>query len=312
MRHETILILGGTGFLGRHLAARFLRDGDAHVIVYARDEKKHYEMRCEFANPALRHVIGDVRDAERLREVVGQADIIIHAAAMKHITHCEEHPGEAYRTNVDGAQNLIRVVQAGQKTVFISTDKAVAPINVYGATKMLMEGLFRVSGTNCVGVRYGNVLSSTGSVVPFFRAEARAGHKLPVTHPDMTRFLLPVREAVDLVQEAIACKAAGTIIVPRPRSARIADIAQVFAEKYKVGWRVVGPRPGEKLHESLLSERDAGLTELRNGRAYIRAASGGFENLKRDAALDLKDFVSSGPLMSLDELRAFLEEEGEL
>ena len=312
MRHETILILGGTGFLGRHLAARFLRDGDAHVIVYARDEKKHYEMRCEFANPALRHVIGDVRDAERLREVVGQADIIIHAAAMKHVTHCEEQPGEAYRTNVEGTQNLIRALKSGQKVVFISTDKAVAPVNVYGATKMLMEGMFRASATNCVGVRYGNVLSSTGSVVPLFRSQAKAGREIPVTHPDMTRFFLPVREAVNLVLAAINWRECGTIIVPKPRSARIADVAQLFADKYGVPWRVIGPRPGEKLHECLLSERDAGLTELRNGRAYIRAASGGFENLKRDAALDLKDFVSSGPLMSLDELRAFLEEEGEL
>lgn len=314
VQDKTVLVTGGTGFLGRHLAAAFLGAGAERVLVYARSEKTHYDLRVQFAASAkdgrLVSVIGDVRDAARLAWAVRQADIVVHAAAMKHITHCEENPTEAYLTNVGGAANMVAALD-GQRVVFISTDKAVAPVNVYGATKMLQEGIFRASDANCVGVRYGNVLSSSGSVVPFFRERAQAMLPLLVTHGEMTRFFITVAEAVGLVMEAIGHHGVGDILIPRPRSARIYDVAQCFADKYGVGVQVVGPRPGEKMHESLLSERDAGLCDLRKGMAVIRAPKGGFENLSRPD-IDLSAFTSSGPVMVLEEVRAFLGEEGEL
>lgn len=314
LQGKTILVDGGTGFLGRHLVAAFLGAGAKRVLVYARGEKGHYDLRVQFAASAkdgrLVSVIGDVRDVARLAWAVNQADIVIHAAALKHITHCEENPTEAYLTNVGGAANLVSALN-GQRVVFISTDKAVAPVNVYGATKMIQEGVFRASDTNCVGVRYGNVLSSSGSVVPFFRERAKAGLPLHVTHGEMTRFFITVAQAVGLVAEAIGHHGVGDILIPRPRSARIIDVAQSFADKYGVAIQVIGPRPGEKMHESLLSERDAGLCELRNGMAVIRAPEGGFESLCR-AALDLSAFTSDGPLMTFEETRDFLVQNGEL
>lgn len=315
LRDAKVLITGGTGYLGRHLILRFLELGVKSIIAYARDEKKHYELRNSFteAGGRVKSVIGDVRDADRLRQAVKGTDIIIHAAAMKHITHCEDAPGEAYRTNVVGAENLIRVVEPGQKVVYISTDKAVAPCNVYGATKMIQEGLFRsATEVDAVGVRYGNVLSSTGSVVPFFRQQARLHQTLTVTHPEMTRFLITAREAVSLVETALECRR-GMIIVPMPRSAKMSDLAAVFAEKYGVDWTVAAPRPGEKLHESLLSERDAGLAERVGDCVFIRAPADGFSEVNRSQSnVNLADFVSSGPVMSKGELQTFLEAEGEL
>jgi UDP-N-acetylglucosamine 4,6-dehydratase len=254
-----------------------------------------------------------VRDAARVREAARGVSVIIHAAAMKHITHCESHPGEAYRTNVLGSENVIRAArECGTKVVFISTDKAVAPANLYGATKMLMEGLFQSSGIKCAGVRYGNVLSSAGSVVPFFRERAKAGKVLPITDTRMTRFLITATEAVDLVMLALRSYNAGEILVPRPRSARIADIAEIFCERYGVGTEIVGTRPGEKLYEVLLSERDLPYCIDEGTRVVVKAPGGGFACTHRVKTVDPSVFRSDGPLMSRGEVEALLMREGEL
>jgi len=319
MDGKVIAVTGGTGFLGCHLVRQFLASNVERILVYARSEVSHYKLRCTFAKvlDRIESVIGDVRDLERLREAFRGVDVVIHAAAMKHITHCEDHPYEAYMTNVVGSQNVIRAcesVETPPRVVFVSTDKAVSPTTVYGATKMIQEGLFARAKLPCAGVRYGNVLSSTGSVVPFFRELAKRGESLPVTQVDMTRFFLPVREAVAMVEYAISAAegAPGTIFVPRVRSAKILDLAAAFGRKYGVPWHVIGPRPGEKLHESLLSERDAGLAEDLGKVVAIRKSTSGFEGLDRTKTIDLADFTSDGPVMTTDEVYEFLEREGEL
>ncbi|MBE3043388.1 polysaccharide biosynthesis protein [Candidatus Bathyarchaeota archaeon] len=318
LERAKILITGGSGFLGKHLIEWLLTFPVAEVIAYARDEKKHYELRKTITSSRLRSIIGDVRDLEALTRAVDGVDYVIHAAAMKHVTHCESYPDEAYKTNVLGASNVVLASKRtnNPRVIFISTDKAVAPVNVYGATKMLAEQIFRSSGCKCVGVRYGNVLSSAGSVVPFFRERAQAKQTLPVTDPNMTRFLIPVEQAVGMVVHAMHVHAAGQIYVPMLKSARVGDIAEVFAEKYGAKTEIVGPRPGEKLHESLLSERDAGQLSLLDdeGTVVIRNASDGFESMDRgkDAAIDLTRFRSDGPVMTKSQVFDFLTGEGAL
>lgn len=261
---KTVLITGGTGSFGRkftELALQYYRP--EKLIIFSRDELKQQEMRIMFDDPCLRYFIGDVRDRDRLCRAMKGVDIVIHAAALKQVPACEYNPFEAVKTNIVGAQNVIdAAIDSGVKDVMaISTDKAVNPINLYGATKLCAEKLFIQGnsysggrGTSFACCRYGNVVGSRGSVVPLFLQQRNNGH-VTVTDPRMTRFWLPLEQSVAFVVKCLGLMHGGEIFVPKIPSVRITDLARAMAPGCEI--KYVGIRPGEKLHEVLISEDEA-------------------------------------------------------
>jgi UDP-N-acetylglucosamine 4,6-dehydratase len=257
---KTVLLVGGTGSFGTAFVERVRRDWpNATIRMYSRDELKQLQTRERFGDEGLRFFVGDVRDRDRLRRAALGADYLVHAAALKQVPACEYNPSEAVATNVYGAQNIVdAAIDAGvRRVVALSTDKAVNPVNLYGATKLCMEKII-VQGnayaphspTRFACVRYGNVLNSRGSVVPLFKRQAAAG-LLTITDERMTRFWITLDQAVDLVLFALEHASGGEIFVPRIPSMRIVDLAEAMAPG--VPREVVGIRPGEKLHEVLLT-----------------------------------------------------------
>jgi UDP-N-acetylglucosamine 4,6-dehydratase/5-epimerase len=274
--NKTILITGGTGSLGRKLTETLLtRHNPKKVIIFSRDELKQYEMQGLYPNePRIRFFIGDVRDKDRLYRALEGVNIIVHAAALKQVPAAEYNPFEAIKTNVIGAQNVIDgAMDCGvERVVALSTDKAAAPINLYGATKLCSDKLF-VAANNFKGarqirfsvVRYGNVMGSRGSVIPFFLDRRRSG-LLPITDERMTRFNISLPEGVDLVFQALEQMWGGELFVPKIPSYRITDVAEAIAPNCQ---RVItGIRPGEKLHEEMITETD-GLNTIEFSRYYI-------------------------------------------
>jgi UDP-N-acetylglucosamine 4,6-dehydratase len=265
---QQILITGGTGSFGRAFVRRHLEGGTrATLRIFSRDELKQYEMEQEFGGDSrLRFFLGDVRDRERLFRAMQGVDVVIHAAALKHVPLCEYNPAEAVKTNILGAQNVIDcAIDAGvRRAVALSTDKAVNPVNLYGATKLCAEKIF-VHGNAYAGVRetrfscvrYGNVVGSRGSVIPRFLEQARGG-VLTLTDSRMTRFWISLDQAVDLVLEALATMKGGEIFVPKIPSMRVVDLARAVAPDAML--KEVGVRPGEKLHEVLLPPEEAPRT----------------------------------------------------
>lgn len=262
---KTILVTGGTGSFGKKFTRMVLDRYDVNkLIIFSRDELKQAQMRTEFGNnPKLRFFIGDVRDKERLYRAFDGVDVVIHAAALKRVPECEYNPFEAIKTNVIGAQNIIdaAIDRGVSKIVALSTDKAVNPINLYGATKLCSDKLF-IAGNSYVGskdtrfavVRYGNVVGSRGSVVPLFLQLKEAG-KLPITDPRMTRFWITLEEGVEMVFATLEKMQGGEIFVPKIPSMKITDLAEAIAPECEL--EIVGIRPGEKLHESLITASDA-------------------------------------------------------
>jgi UDP-N-acetylglucosamine 4,6-dehydratase (inverting) len=263
-----VLVTGGTGSFGKKFVETVLRryPDIARLVVYSRDELKQYEMAQVFPEnryPAMRYFIGDVRDAPRLARAMEGVDIVIHAAALKHVPICEYNPFEAIKTNVLGAQNVIEAAMgAGVKQVVaLSTDKAAAPINLYGATKLASDKLF-VAANYSKGprdlklsvVRYGNVMGSRGSVIPFF-LDRRHDGELPITDASMTRFNITLEEGVQLVLDALETMWGGEIFVPKISSYRITDVAEAVSPGCKL--KIIGIRPGEKLHEEMITETDS-------------------------------------------------------
>jgi len=256
----TILVTGGTGSFGNAFARRVTRDWpDAVVRVYSRDELKQSEMLSRFGDGQLRYLIGDVRDRARMTRAAEGADVVIHAAAMKQVPACEYNPFEAVRTNVLGAQHVIdAAIDAGVgKVVALSTDKAVNPVNLYGATKLCAEKIVvqgnayaSHSKTRLSCVRYGNVVGSRGSVVPVFRQQASEG-RLTITDERMTRFWITLEQAVDLVLFALENMVGGEVFIPKIPSMRVVDLADAMAPG--LPREIIGIRPGEKLHELLLT-----------------------------------------------------------
>lgn len=273
LRGKKILVTGGTGSFGNFIVHRLLNIGAKEVRVFSRDEKKQYDMNVFYAGrKELAFSIGDVRNRDALREAIRGADIVMHASALKHVNKCETHPSEAIQTNVLGSQNLVDVAleEKVQACIAISTDKAVKPVNVMGMTKALMERTVlagnlsrRNNGTRFTCVRYGNVLRSRGSVIPFFRRQLRLGKRLTITHEAMTRFLLTLNDAIDLVLYAAHYSSGGDIFVRKAPSARVVDIAKVLSEEAgkPFGYDVIGTLPGEKLDEILLSEEELPRSE---------------------------------------------------
>ncbi|HVW20867.1 MAG TPA: UDP-N-acetylglucosamine 4,6-dehydratase (inverting) [Opitutaceae bacterium] len=270
LKGKTVLITGGTGSFGRFFVRVLLRSSAVKkVIVFSRDELKQFEMQQELGNePRIRFFIGDVRDRDRLYRAFEKVDYVVHAAALKQVPAAEYNPLEAIKTNVIGAQNVIdaAIDRGVSRVVALSTDKAAAPINLYGATKLCSDKLF-VAANNFRGdhdirfsvVRYGNVMGSRGSVIPFFLERRRTG-VLPVTDERMTRFSIPLREGVDLVLQTLGQMWGGEIFVPRIPSYRVTDVAAAVGPECKQ--TVVGIRPGEKLHEEMITETD-GLSCLK-------------------------------------------------
>lgn len=266
---KSILVTGGTGSFGKKFVSTLLtRYRLRKVVVFSRDELKQFEMSTssEFSPHAktMRYFIGDVREIERLRTALREIDYVIHAAALKQVPACEYNPFEAIKTNVLGAQNVITAaIECGvRKTVALSTDKAAGPINLYGATKLCSDKLF-IAGNVMSGladtrfsvVRYGNVMGSRGSVIPFFRRQARAGGAITVTDRRMTRFSITLQQGVDFVLSCLERMRGGELFVPKIPSYRIMDVAEAVAPGVPI--EEIGIRPGEKLHESMITTDDS-------------------------------------------------------
>ena len=274
--NQTILITGGTGSLGKHLCKILLEKYHPLAIrVYSRDELKQHEMRQIFGDEKIRYFIGDVRDGNRLKRAMEGADIVIHTAALKQVPACEYNPLEAVRTNVIGTENVINAAidNSVKKVVSISTDKAVNPVNLYGATKLCAEKIV-IQGNSYAGsrntrfscVRYGNVIGSRGSVVPLFSEQKKTG-KITITDDRMTRFWITLDQAVELIVKAITHMQGGEIFVPKIPSMRITDLAKAIAPECEID--IIGIRPGEKLHEVLLMEEEGRNTVIYDGMYVI-------------------------------------------
>ncbi len=264
--NQTILITGGTGSFGQMYTKTLLeRYRPARLIIFSRDELKQYEMSQKFNASCMRYFIGDVRDRERLIQAMNGVDYVIHAAAIKQVPAAEYNPMECIKTNIHGAENVIAAAIAHnvKKVIALSTDKAANPINLYGATKLASDKLF-VAANNIVGsgrtrfaaVRYGNVIGSRGSVVPFFKQLLADGaDSLPITHQDMTRFWITLQQGVDFVLKNFARMQGGEIFVPKIPSVRITDLAAAYGPNKQQ--HIVGIRPGEKLHEIMCPADDS-------------------------------------------------------
>lgn len=288
---KAVLVTGGTGSFGKKLVATLLaRYKLRKIVVFSRDELKQFEM-METPGFALRngvqYFIGDVRDIERLRTAFRGIDIIIHAAALKQVPACEYNPFEAIKTNILGAQNVITAaIEAGvERVVALSTDKAAGPVNLYGATKLCSDKLF-VAGNNMAGlartrfsvVRYGNVMGSRGSVIPYFQRQARELGKVTVTDKRMTRFSITLQQGVDFVLASLSRMQGGELFVPKIPSYRILDVAEAVAPGVPV--EEIGIRPGEKLHESMITLDDARNTLEYNNYYAIQPALSWWDSSK--------------------------------
>ena len=279
LNHKSILITGGTGSLGKALVERIISQYPEvkRLVIFSRDEQKQFQMEQQFPltkYPFIRYFIGDIRDQNRVKTALNGIDYVIHAAAMKHVHIAEYNPMECIKTNVLGAENLINACLETkvERVVALSTDKAAAPINLYGATKLTSDKLF-IAANNIRGrsnidfsvVRYGNVMGSNGSVVPFF-LKKRAEGVLPITDPKMTRFNISLSEGVEMVLHALEHAWGGEIFVPKIPSYKIADVAEAIGPDCKHD--IVGVRPGEKIHEEMITESDS-FTTYDLGKYYV-------------------------------------------
>lgn len=271
IKNSTILITGGTGSFGNSVVKELIKHEPKRIIIYSRDEKKQFDMRNKFDNPILRFVIGDVRSKESVENAMEGVDFVFHAAALKHVPTCEFFPIEAVKTNIIGINNVLNAakIQNVKCVVALSTDKAVYPINAMGMSKAMMEKVIiseakknnensKSSAKLCV-VRYGNVLYTRGSVIPYFIDLIKQNKKLPITHPEMTRFLLPLSYAIKLVIYALENGENGHIYVRKSPAATVETIALALCKifNYKKGYYHAGIRAGEKMHETLISQEEA-------------------------------------------------------
>ncbi|MDO8651856.1 MAG: UDP-N-acetylglucosamine 4,6-dehydratase (inverting) [Undibacterium sp.] len=326
LSNKSILITGGTGSFGKAFVKTVLERYPSikRLVVFSRDELKQYEMAQQFSGEqyqGLRYFIGDIRDEARIRRALEGIDIVIHAAALKQVPAAEYNPFECIKTNVLGAQNLIEACLDSKVTrvVALSTDKAAAPINLYGATKLCSDKLF-VAANNIRGsrdisfsvVRYGNVMGSRGSVIPFFQ-DKKASGVLPITDPAMTRFNISLQEGVDMVLWSLENAWGGEVLVPKIPSYRITDVAQAIAPECE--HPIVGIRPGEKIHEEMITSSDS-LNTVDLGKYYAILPAGGNFSIqnycdKMGAKLVEPGFCyNSGTnedFLTVDELRALIQ-----
>jgi UDP-glucose 4-epimerase len=330
---KRILITGGTGSLGKTLVRRLLSNemGEpAKIIVFSRDEAKQHFMRLDFQHRAaatdeiiyrnfqqlLEFRIGDIRDYGSVASVLRDADIVFNAAAMKQVPTCEYFPYEAVRTNIHGAENIVRAIQEHsllvETVIGISTDKACKPVNTMGMTKAVQERVFiqgnmRCPGTRFVCVRYGNVLASRGSVVPLFHDQIARGGPVTITTNDMTRFLLSLDDAVDTVFAALSEALPGDIYVPRAPAARVVDVAKALIGERDIKTLVTGIRPGEKIHEIMVSDEEAPRA-VERGRWYaLLPMLPEIYGERTGSGCLTKEYSSNDTVMNLDETTAMLK-----
>lgn len=303
MNNKSVLITGGSGSLGRALTEHILTNYPdvRKLIIFSRDEQKQYQMAQLYPSdeyPQIRFFIGDVRDHDRLLRAFKDVDYVIHAAAMKHIPIAEYNPDECIKTNVGGAQNVIKASLETnvERVVALSTDKACSPINLYGATKLTSDKLF-VAANNIKGwnpikfsvVRYGNVMGSKGSVIPFFLKKRKEG-VLPITHPEMTRFTITLKEGVDMVMHALHHSFGGELFIPKISSFKLLDLAEAIGPNCKK--EIVGIRSGEKVHEEMISTSDS-YTTYDLGKYYAI--------LPQKPMFDLEEFINQYNAMKVEE-----------
>lgn len=272
LKDKTVLITGGTGSFGNAVLARLLKEELAEIRVFSRDEKKQEDMRLHYGSERLKFYIGDVRDYDAVADAMSGVDHVFHAAALKQVPSCEFYPMEAVRTNVLGAENVLRaaITNRVSRCVVLSTDKAVYPINAMGLSKAMMEKVMVASSRRCdarvsvlCATRYGNVMASRGSVIPLFISQIKSGQELRVTDPRMTRFLMSLDESVDLVLHAFQNAAPGDIFVQKAPAATVEDLAYALCDIFNVrrSYREIGTRHGEKLYESLVSREEMARAE---------------------------------------------------
>jgi UDP-glucose 4-epimerase len=328
---KRVVVTGGTGSLG-HVLVRRLLSGQlgrpAQITVFSRDEAKQHAMRLAFQHRSnatdeiiysnfeqiLRFQIGDVRDYSAISNVLRDADVVFNGAALKQVPTCEYFPYEAVLTNITGAENIVRAIREHdypvETVVGISTDKAAKPVNVMGMTKAIQERVFVRANLDCrrtrfICARYGNVLASRGSVIPLFLSQIRNGGPITITTPEMTRFLLSLEEAVDTVLDALKEAAPGETYIPRVRAARIIDVASVLADGREIETIVTGVRPGEKLHEILVSEEEAFRTFERGSYYVIAPMLPELKGVDEHETIDV-EFSSATNVLTVDEVRDLL------
>ena len=317
---KTILVTGGTGSFGKKFTQMVIsKFKPKKVIIFSRDEMKQYEMSKQFDHPALRYFIGDVRDSDRLHRAFNGVDIIVHAAALKIVPTAEYNPFEAVKTNVIGAENVINVAIDNKvdRVIALSTDKAANPINLYGATKLCSEKMFVAAnnystkgGTKFSVVRYGNVFGSRGSVVPFFK-ECKKRGVVPITDKRMTRFWITLEQGVELVFNGLKDMKGGEIFIPKIPSMKITDLAQAICPEVKQ--EIVGIRPGEKLHETLISKDDGIYTYEYENKYITYPYMVGSGNKKDGGGMLPPDFDgyrsdNNTEWLSVDQLHKMVEE----
>lgn len=332
LKNKTVLITGGTGSLGKVLTRRIL-SGEIgipkKIIIFSRDEAKQHQMRQEYLNKSvttdeiiynnfkqlLEFRIGDVRDFHSISEALRNVDVIFNAAALKQVPSCEYFPFEAVQTNIIGPQNMVRAITehelAVETVIGISTDKACKPINVMGMTKALQERVFLTANLNCpktrfVCVRYGNVLASRGSVIPLFHDQIRSGGPVTVTTPEMTRFLLSLDKAVDIIFEALRFAKPGETYIPQVPSAKVIDLANVLIDGRPISIDITGIRPGEKIHEILISEEEAHRTISRGNYYVIQPILPELLDPENEENFLSKEYSSSDNLMDVQSLKSTL------
>ena len=331
--NKRVLITGGTGSLGKVLVRRILSGqlgSPKSVVVFSRDEAKQHDLRMDYLNHRaatdevmyhnferiLQFKIGDVRDFHSVAQALTSADIVFNAAALKQVPACEYFPFEAVKTNIEGAENIVRAIielkLPVESVVAISTDKACKPTNVMGMTKAIQERIFLAANISCpqtrfIAVRYGNVLASRGSVVPLFIDQIAAGGPITLTDKSMTRFLLTLDQAVDTVFEALQFAAAGETYIPRIKAALIQDVAIALVGSQKVKVVESGIRPGEKMHEIMISEEESLRTISRGEYFAIKSILPEVATTSSEPFIEFAEVSSANYLMSTDEVKKFLE-----
>lgn len=321
LEDKVVMVTGGTGSFGRRFTDIVLQEHDPEkLIIFSRDEMKQHQMRqAGFDDPRIRYFIGDVRDERRLRRAMEQVDVVVHAAALKQVPTCEYNPIEAVKTNVEGAKNVINAaLDTGvERVVALSTDKAVNPVNLYGATKLVAEKLFVQANSYTSDwpkpfacVRYGNVVGSRGSVIPLFREQRNEG-RVTVTDERMTRFWITLEQGVRFVLGALGAMHGGEVFVPKIPSMRIMDLVEAVAPECEV--EIIGVRPGEKLHEVLVHEDEARHTVELDDRFVVKPAHPWWKADNWGDAKPLPDgfrFASdtNSEWLTVDELRKMVKE----